>query len=130
MKSHIVIPFFCKHLHMKFMWTINCKIVASKLHVCLIIFNFRYDLRMFGATHYYNSWFFKRSKLISKYFLTNEYEHFDYRPRAWMICVFLSVNFIKVTYLIICQIKHLVKLDKKYDHLGQNDQWLLNNSNI
>jgi len=26
---------------------------------------------------------------------------------------FLLVNLIKVTYLIICQIEHLVKLDKK-----------------
>jgi hypothetical protein len=62
------------------MWTINSKIVASKLHVCLIIFNTTYDLGMFGVTHYYNFWFFKRSKLTNKYFLINEHEHFDYKP--------------------------------------------------
>jgi hypothetical protein len=32
-----------------------------------------------------------------------------------------------MTYLTTYQIEHLVKLDKKFDHFGQNDQWLLVN---
>jgi hypothetical protein len=38
---------------------------------------------------------------------------------------FLLVNLIKLNYFIICQIEHLIKLNKKNDHLGQNDQWLI-----
>jgi hypothetical protein len=32
--------------------------------------------------HYYNSWFFKRSKLINNFFFTNGHVHFDYKPGA------------------------------------------------
>jgi hypothetical protein len=47
----------------------------------------------------------------------------------WHVYVWL-VNLTKVTYLLICQIEHLIKLNKKNDHIGQNDQWLLINWDI
>jgi hypothetical protein len=38
------------------------------------------DIITYG--HYYNSWYFKRSKLINKSFLINGNVHFDYKLRA------------------------------------------------
>jgi hypothetical protein len=70
--------------------------------------------------HYDNSWFFKRFKLINKFFFTTFPGH----------VYLLLVNLTEVTYLIICQIEHLIKLEEKKNHLGQNDQWLLINWDI
>jgi hypothetical protein len=46
-----------------------------------------------------------------------------------MTCVFFTINLTNVTYLNICQIEHLVKLDKR-NHIRQNEQWLLVNEDI
>ncbi len=42
----------------------------------------------FFVWHYHNSWFFEKSKLTNKSFFTNGHVHFDYKPKAWMTCVF------------------------------------------
>jgi len=42
-----------------------------------------------------------------------------------MMCIFLLMNLIKMTYLTIYQIEYLVNLDKKNDRLGQNGQSFL-----
>jgi hypothetical protein len=67
---------------------------------------------MKGKIHYYNSWFFKRFKLINKSLLTSGHVHFNYRPKAWMNVYFLLVNLTKVAYLTICQIEYIIKLYK------------------
>jgi hypothetical protein len=39
--------------------------------------NIQFIGHVVGNTHYYNSWFFKQSKLINWSFLTSEHVHFD-----------------------------------------------------
>ncbi len=58
--------------------------------------NFQWNINF----HYYNSWFSKRSKLTRSMGL------------EWHV-YFLLINLTKVIYLTICQIEHLVKLNKK-----------------
>jgi hypothetical protein len=53
-----------------------------------------------NVSHYFNSWFFKRFKLINLSFFTYGNVHFDLRLGAWMTCIFWPINLTIMVYLI------------------------------
>jgi hypothetical protein len=60
--------------------------------------------------HYYNSWFFKSSKLIALFILIL---NMSILVSLNDKCIFKLMNLIRMTYLTIYQIEHLLKLNKK-----------------